>query len=153
MVLDIREDVDLRALLADLPVNIRKHEDKLKVLAKWPSDVSDKIGIDNNDEKGVVGFDKIKELNGLVNVVKKYHPQTAAKYSGAKLQRDVLQLYFKSAFRDGNRSQEGIRTAKRLLRDIENDNPLVDKFLRGSMPVGQLEESAEGHKKDKAGKA
>ncbi len=151
--LDIRNDMDLRALLADLPVNIRKHEDKLKVLAKWPSDVSDKIGIDDNEEKGVVGYDKIKELDGLVNAVRKHHPTTATEFPGPKLNRQMLQLYFGNVFRDGYRSQEGIRTARRLLKKIENDDPLVGKFLRGGMLVGELEESSEAHIKDKGSKA
>ncbi len=73
--LDIRNDVDLRALLADLPVNIQKHEEKLKVLAKWPTDVSDKIGIDDNEESGVVGYDKIKELDSLVNACESITPK------------------------------------------------------------------------------
>jgi len=63
--LDLTNDMDLRALLTDLPVNIRKHEDKLKVQAKWPSDVSDKIGIDGNEESGVIGYDKIKETRPI----------------------------------------------------------------------------------------
>ena len=151
--LDIRNDVDLRALLADLPVNIRKHEDKLKVLAKWPSDVADKIGIDDNEEKGVVGYDKIKELDSFVNAVRKHHPVTASEFPGAKLNRQLLQLYFGNVFRDGYRSQEGIRTARRLIKKMENDAPLVGKFLRGGMLVGELEESSEALIiKDKTGK-
>ena len=150
--LDIRNEVDLRALLADLPVNIRKHEDKLKVLAKWPAEVSDKIGIDDNEEKGIVGFDKIKELNNVVNAITKHHPNTAAQYPGPSLNRQVLQLYSASVFRDGGRSQEGIRTAKAALKKIENDDPLVAKFLKGGMLVGEFAEASESRKKDKAEK-
>src|SRR5258708_6494135 len=150
--LDIRNDVDLRALLADLPVNIRKHEDKLRVLAKWPSDVSDKIGIDDNEEKGVVGYDKIKELDSFVNAVRKHHPDMAAEYPGLKLNRQLLQLYFSNVFPDGGRSQEGIRTARYVVKKIENDNPLVGKFLKGGMLVGEFEELSEAHLKDKAPK-
>src|ERR1039458_7926434 len=149
--LDIRKDVDLRALLAALPVNIRKHEDKLKVLAKWPAEVSDKIGVDDNDARGVVGYDKIKELDGLVNAVRKHHPQAAARYPGAKLNRQVLQLYFSEVFRDGSRSQEGIRKARAVLKKIENDDPLVGKFLNGDVYVGEFTEQSEARKKDKAG--
>jgi hypothetical protein len=151
--LDIRNEIDLRALLADLPVNIRKHEDKLKVLAKWPSDVADKIGIDDNEETGVVGYDKIKELDGLVNAVKKHHPNTAAEFPGPKLNRQLLQLYFGNVFRDGYRSQEGIRAARKVLKKVENDDPLIGRFLKGGMLVGELEESSEAHFKDKTGKA
>jgi len=150
--LDIRNEMDLHALLADLPVNIRKHEDKLRVLAEWPSDVSDKIGIDDNEEKGVVGYDKIKELNTLLNAVRKHHPSAAAEYPGAKLNRQLLQLYFANVFRDGGRSQEGIREARRIVKKIENDDPLVGKFLKGGMLVGEFAESSEAHMKDKAAK-
>jgi len=148
--LDIRNDIDLRALLADLPVNIRKHEDKLRVLAKWPPDVSDKIGIDDSEEKGVVGYDKIKELDSLVNALRKHHPKTADEYPGPKLNRQLLQLYFSNVFRDGGRSQEGIRATRYIVKKIENNNPLVSKFLKGGMRVGEFEALSEAHIKDKA---
>jgi hypothetical protein len=151
--LNIRNEMDLRALLADLPVNIRKHEDKLKVLAKWPSDVSDKIGIDDNEEKGVVGYDKIKELDSLVNTVRKHHPEAAAEYPGPKLNRQLLQLYFSNVFRDGHRSQEGIRVARKALKKIADNDPVVGKFLKGGMLVGEFEELSEIHFKDKGSKA
>ena len=96
------------------------------------------------------GFDKIKELDSLVNAVTKHHPATAGLYSGAKLKQQVLQLYFNNAFRDGYRSQEGIRAARRVIKQIENDDALVGRFLKGGLPVGELEEAAEGHKKDKS---
>jgi hypothetical protein len=151
--LDIRNDMDLRALLSDLPVNIRKHEDKLKVLAKWPSDVSDKIGIDDNEEKGVIGYDKIKELDTLVNAVRKHHPNAAAQYPGQALNREVLKLYFTNAFRDGGRSQQGIRDARAAIKRIANDDPLVSKFLKGGILVGEFVEASESHPKDKGSDA
>jgi hypothetical protein len=147
--LNLSNDVDLRALLADLPVNIRKHEDKLKVLAKWPADVSDKIGIDDNDETGVIGFDKIRELDQLVGAVRAHHPKAAAEYPGQELNRQVLKLYVKNAFRDGGRSQEGIRDARALIKKINNDNPLVTKFLKGGMLVGEFVEASDPHRKDR----
>lgn len=150
--LDIRNEIDLRALLADLPVNIRKHEDKLKILAKWPTEVSDKIGIDDNEEKGVVGFDKIKELDSVVTAVRKHHPNTAANYPGPKLNRCLLDLYFAEVFRDGGRSQEGIRAARAALKKIENDDPLVGKFLNRGMLLSEFVESSEARSKDKGPK-
>jgi hypothetical protein len=145
--LDIRNDVDLRALLADLPVNIRKHEDKLKVLAKWPAEVSDKIGIDENEEKGIVGYDKIKELDSVVNAIKKHHPNTYSQFPGSTLNRQLLELYFSSVFRDGGRSQEGIREARAALKKTEKDAPIVSKFLKGGMMVGEFIQASESHKK------
>lgn len=148
--LDIRNEVDLRALLADLPANIRKHEDKFKLLAKWPMDVSDKIGVDDNDEAGILGFDKVKELDGVVNAIKKHHPKAAAHYPGASLYHQALKLYFSNVFRDGARSQEGIRTARTVLKKLDNDDPAVAKFLGGSLMVGELKQTAENHAKPKA---
>jgi hemerythrin-like domain-containing protein len=150
--LDIRNDMDLRALLSDLPVNIRKHEDKLKVLAKWPQDVADKIGIDDNEEKGVLGYDKIKELDTLVNAVKKHHPKAAALFR-QYLNRQVLTLYSSSVFRDGGRSQQRIRDARAAMKRIENDDPVVSKFLKGNMLVGEFEQASESHAKDKGNAA
>lgn len=147
--LDIRNDMDLRALLADLPVNIRKHEDKLKVLAKWPTDVSDKIGIDDNEETGVIGYDKIKELDTLVNALRKHHPKAAAQYPGQDLNRQLLKLYSANAFRDGGRSQQGIRDARAAVKRIVNDDPLVTKFLKGGMLVGEFAEASEARSKDR----
>jgi hypothetical protein len=150
--LDIRSEVDLRALLADLPVNIRKHENKLKLLAKWPVEVADKIGIDDNEKEGVVGYDKIKELNSLVGTVKKHHPNTAVQYPGLRLNQQVLQLYLSGAFRDGGRSQEGIRDARAAFKKIESDNSVVGKFMKGGMLLSEFVDSSETHKRDKTGK-
>jgi len=151
--LDLTNDMDLRALLADLPINIRKHEDKLKVLAKWPSDVSDKIGIDDNEESGVIGYDKIKELDQFVSAVKRHHPQAAAQYPGQELNRHVLKLYFTNAFRDGRRSQEGIRDARAVMKKIANDDPLVAKFLKGTILVSEFVEASKPHRKDRGAEA
>jgi ParB-like chromosome segregation protein Spo0J len=139
--LDIRKDADLHALLADLPSNIRKHEEKLKLLAKWPEAVSDKIGIDDNDEAEVLGLDKVKELDGLVNAVKKHHPKSASTYAGATLYRQVLKLYFGGKFRDGARSQDGIREARARLKKIEPDHPLVTKLLSGGVTSSEFRDA------------
>jgi len=147
--LDIRRDVDLRALLVDLPANIRKHEQKLRLLSKWPAEVADKIGIDDNDEAGVIGYDKVKELDGVVNALNKHHPKTAGQYSGAKLYRQVLKLYFTNVFRNGTRSQEGIRDARRILKNIENDDPAIGDFLKGGLTVTEFESKAEKRPKKK----
>jgi len=47
--------------------------------------VADRIGVDDDDQKGVVGFDKIKELDSFVNVVKERHPKSAESYPETKL--------------------------------------------------------------------
>lgn len=141
--LDIRNERDLRALLSDMPANIRKHEEKLKLLAKWPADVADKIGVDDNVEAGVIGYDKVKELDGLVNTVRKNHPQTASTHEGDKLYRRVLELYSGDAFRDGRRSQDTIRDARKLIRKLPQDHTAVKKFLKGGVTFSELAAEAE----------
>lgn len=136
--LDVRNERDLQVLLSDLPFSIRKHEDKLKLLARWPSDVADKIGVDDNDEAGVIGFDKVKELDSLVNTVKRGHPNLDTSYPGDQLYRQVLRMYFDGAFRDGRRSQDTIRDARKIIKKLPQDDTLVKKFLKGGMTFSEF---------------
>jgi len=145
--LDIKNEADLHALLVDFPENIRKHEKKLRVVAKWPEDVADRIGVDDDDQKGVVGFDKIRELDSFVNILKKRHPKSAEPYPDTKLNSQALHLYFNGKFNDGKqKSLEGIRKSVRIIKALEKDDPLVAKFLKGTMPVEDFAELAEEHK-------
>jgi ParB-like chromosome segregation protein Spo0J len=141
--LDIRNERDLRALVADLPANIRKHEEKLTLLARWPAEVADKIGIDDDDRAGVIGYDKVKELDGLVNVIRKNHPRSAAVLSSDQLYIRVLEMYRQGAFRDGRRSQDTIRDARRLLKKLPEDHPVVRQFLKGTMRFTEFKAEAE----------
>ena len=141
--LDLSDEKDMRALLADLPANVRKHEEKLKLLAKWPADLAVKVGVDDDDKAGVVGFDKIKELDSVVNTIRKHHPQIASTYSGEKLYRRVLELYFGDVFRDGRRSQDTIRDARRVLKKLPDNNPVVAKLLKGGTTFTTFKDEAE----------
>jgi hypothetical protein len=141
--LDVRNEKHLHALLSDLPASVRKHEDKLKLLAKWPADIGGKIGVDDNDEAGVVGFDKVKELDSLVNTVRRGHPNTSAKYPDENLYRQVLKIYFDGAFRDGRRSQDTIRDARKLIKKLPQDDILVTKFLKGGLTYSEFASEAE----------
>lgn len=141
--LDIKDEKDLRALLADLPVNVRKHEAKLKLLAKWPADVADKIGIDDDDEAGVVGYDKIKELGSLVSTLRRNHPESTKQYDGDQLSKQILKLYLQGMFRDGRRSQDTLRDARRLLKKLPQDHALVKKLVKGTIPFGEFKAEAE----------
>jgi hypothetical protein len=136
--LDVRNEKHLHALLCDLPASVRKHEDKLKLLAKWPADIGGKIGVDDDDDAGVVGYDKVKELDSLVNTVRRGHPEASAKYPEEQLYRQVLRMYFDGAFRDGRRSQDTIRDARKLIKKLPQDHSLVAKFLKGGLPYSEF---------------
>jgi ParB-like chromosome segregation protein Spo0J len=150
--LDIRNDNDLESLLADLPASIRNHRKKLKLLAKWPSEVANKIGVDDNAEAGVIGLDKVKELDLLVGSVKKNHPETAKLFLGDKLQKQVLKLYFNGTFRDGGRSQDTIRDVNRILKKLPQDHPSTKKFLKGSLSLGEFKAETELELSDRTGR-
>lgn len=141
--LDIRNEHDLESLLSDLPARIRKHHEKLKILAKWPSEVADRIGIDDDDAKGVIGFDKVKELNTLVNGVQRSHPETLQDFPGEKLYKQVLKIYFDGSFRDGRRSQDTIRDARSLLRKLPENHPAAKKFIGGTLDFNEFKAEAE----------
>ncbi|HKB92211.1 MAG TPA: hypothetical protein VKC60_16970 [Opitutaceae bacterium] len=148
--LDIRNDKHLHALLVDLPLSVRKHQDKLKLLTKWPADVGGKIGVDDDDEAGVVGYDKVKELDGLVNIVRRGHPDAAASYPEDQLYRQVLRMYFDGAFRDGRRSQDTIRDARKLIKKLPQDHALVKRFLKGGLTFSDFAAEAEPNIHDSA---
>jgi hypothetical protein len=141
--LDIRNANDLKSLLSDLPARIRKHEDKLKILSKWPVEVADRIGVDDDDKAGVIGFDKVKELNALVNGVQRSHPDTSKAFPGDKLYKQALKLYFDGKFRDGRRSQDTIRDARGLLKKLPENHPAAKKFIGGDMEFTQFKAEAE----------
>lgn len=141
--LDLSNENDLRALLADLPANVRKHEEKLKLLAKWPADLASKVGVDDDDKAGVIGFDKIKELDSVVNAIRRHHQQIAASYNGERLYRRVLELYFDDVFRDGRRSQDTIRDARRILKKLPDDSPVVARLLKGGVTFTAFKDEAE----------
>jgi hypothetical protein len=142
--LDFRDDKNRQTLLRDLPEGVRKHESKLKVLAKWPTDAWEKISVDESDEDGVLGFDKLKELDGLVDAIKNRHEEAAAQYEGEKLYRQILKLYTTGAFRDGGiRSQEAIRHMKTVLKKLPANYGPVRAFLAGRIKYRQFADEAE----------
>lgn len=140
--LDIRKEPDLRALVGDMPCNVRKHYSKLRLLSKWPESVADKIGIDDDDKAGILGFEKVKELDGLVTALKRSHPSVAAKYPGDSLYKQVLGLYHKGYFRNGVRSQEAIREGRRLLKKLPKDHPLAAGLVSGSLAFPEFQQAA-----------
>jgi hypothetical protein len=140
--LDIRKEADLRALLGDMPYNVRKHYTKLRLLSRWPESVADKIGIDDDDELGILGFEKVKELDGLVTALKRSHPSIAAKYPGDGAYKQMLDLYHSGYFRDGGRSQEAIREGRKLLKKLPKDHALADGLASGSIAFGEFREAA-----------
>jgi hypothetical protein len=150
--LNIRNEHDLQSLLADLPARIRKHEDKLKILAKWPAEVADRIGVDDDDNAGVIGFDKVKELNTLVNGVQRSHPDSAKAFPGDKLYKQVLKLYFDGRFRDGRRSQDTIRDARSLLKKLPENHPAAKKFIAGGLEFNLFKAEAERHIPERSAK-
>ena len=150
--LDVRNNNDLESLLADLPESIRKHRDKLKLLARWPMEVADKIGVDDNDAAGVIGLDKVKELNGLVTAVQRNHPETAKAFAGDRLYKQVLKLYFDGKFRDGRRSQDTIRDARRLLKKLPQDHQAATRFMKGLVDFNQFKADAEPNLTERSGK-
>jgi hypothetical protein len=140
--LEIRKETDLRALLGDMPYNVRKHYAKLRLLSRWPEAVADKIGIDDDDELGILGFEKVKELDGLVTALKRSHPGVAAKYPGDGLYKQVLTLYHNGYFRNGSRSQEAIREARKLVKKLPKDHALASELAGGTMAFGEFQQAA-----------
>ena len=120
--LDVKDKNDLESLLADLPVSIRNHSKKLQLLAKWPSEIADKIGVDDNTEAGVIGLDKVKELDLLIASIHKNHPAVAKSFSGEKLYKQLMKLYLSGTFRDGGRSQDTIRDVNRILKKLPQES-------------------------------
>lgn len=140
--LSIRNPNDVKSLLADLPLNVRKMEDKLNLLAKWPEQVLEQVGIDDDDSKHIIGFDKIKHLDVVVNAVREQHPKVVREFAGDKLYLQVLDLYFQKLFRGGRRSQETTREAAKLLKQLPQDDPLVKRFLKGKVDFNNFETQA-----------
>jgi ParB-like chromosome segregation protein Spo0J len=140
--LSIRNPNDVKTLLADLPENVRKMEGKLNLLAEWPEQVLDQVGIDDDDSKQIIGFDKIKSLDVVVNAIREQHPRIAREFGGEKLYLQVLELYFQKLFRGGRRSQETTRVAAKLLKELPQDDPLVKRFLKGKVDFGNFESHA-----------
>src|SRR6185295_18893135 len=118
---------------------------KLKILSKWPAEVADRIGVDDDDNAGVIGFDKVKELNTLVNGVQRSHPDATKAYPGDKLYKQVLKLYFDGKFRDGRRSQDTIRDARGLLRKLPENHSAAKKFMSGALEFNEFKTEAERH--------
>ena len=141
--LDISNDNDLNSLLADLPQGIRKQKAKLKMLSKLPKDLAEKISVDENDAAGVIGMDKVKELDRLVNVIRKKHPDISKAFAGEKLYRQAFNLYFGGVFRDGNRSQDAIRRVIKMVSDLPSNHAAVQKFVKGVMGVADFKLAAE----------
>jgi hypothetical protein len=50
----------------------------------------------------------------------------------------VLRLYFDGMFRDGRRSQDTIRDARKLIKRLPQEHPLVKKFLKGGLTYSDL---------------
>ena len=140
--LSIRNPNDLRSLLSDLPLSIRKHKSKLNLLAKWPEAVAERIGIENDDDAKILGYDKVRHLDAVVNAVKDNHPEVANGYPDEKLYTQVLELYFQNRFRGGRRSQETTRDACKLLEKLPQNDSLVKKFLKGKLDFNDFEHQA-----------
>jgi hypothetical protein len=100
----------------------------------------------------VIGLDKVKELNGLVSAVQRNHPETAKAFSGDRLYKQVLKLYFDGKFRDGRRSQDTIRDARRLLKKLPQDHIAGRKFIKGTVDFSEFKAEAEPNVQDRPGK-
>lgn len=143
--LDIRNsDADVEELLSQFPATFAEEmSGKLRVLAQWPKDITDKISIDvrkddGADEPGTIGYRKIELLLRVVKKVRTRHPAIADQYPGEKLHRRVHQLYFDGAFRDGGRSQDGIERVKWVVNNADANEPLVADFLKGAIKANEL---------------
>lgn len=150
--LDIRNDDDVDSLLSDFPAKIRKQREKLKLLAKWPSDLADKVAVDEDPTAGVIGIDKVKELNSFVSAIQNSHPQIAKAFTGDQLHKQALKLYFDGRFRDGRRTQDTIRDARRLLKKLPQDHDAADRFVKGKTDFNEFKADAERGLPDRPGK-
>lgn len=150
--LDVRNEHDLNSLLADLPEGIRKHSDKLKILARWPEDIANLISVDDDQSAGVLGIDKLKELDITVGCLRRHHPGIAESYEGEKLHRQMLHLYNSNHFK-GGKTQVTLRETRTLLKNLPQDHKLVKSFIDGVIDFPAFKAEAEPHVHQRSGGA
>ena len=77
-----------------------------------------------------IGLDKIKALTGIVDEVKKNHPETYQRFGGDKgLTGKLGRMYLSKKFSEGTRSQEAIRRVKAAIKSLpKNAGPVQSYF-------------------------
>jgi predicted site-specific integrase-resolvase len=121
-------------LLADLPINLgEKAQKQLKLLAKWPTDLIHRIAIEHDDKAGVLGIDMLKELDSVVNTLKREHPEVF-KSLGESVREKALEVYFGGKLRaKGQRSQDALRDLRKVLKAAPKNDDQVTQLFDGGI--------------------
>ena len=125
--------------MRDLPARVQAREKDLLILARWHSDVVEKMGEQRGPQQEVIGVDQLRGLDRLLSAVVKEHPHVAEKKGGALEVSKVLgQCFYDQRFADGMRSQEGIRKAIKAVKSLPGDHAAVNEFLSGDIGLRAL---------------
>lgn len=132
--LDLSKGEDIDLLLADLPIELAdKAQKQLKLIGKWRNDVIRRVAIEHDDETGVLGIDMLKELDDVVNAVKRNHPNVY-KALGENLREKTLEVYFGGNLRSkGQMSQDALRDLRKLLKDAPKDDQRISQLFNGDI--------------------
>ncbi len=132
--LDLANGDDMDLLLADLPINLgEKAQKQLKLLAKWPAELIHRIAIEHDDNAGVLGIDMLKELDSVVNTLKREHPEVF-KSLGESAREKALEVYFGGKLRaKGQRSQDALRELRKVLKTAPKNDDHVAQLFNGDI--------------------
>ena len=137
--LSLQNRADIKALVRDLPARVQAREKDLLILARWHSEVVDRMGEQSGSQQEVIGLDQLRGLDRLLSAVVKEHPHVAEKKGGPLEVSKILgQCFYDQRFADGMRSQEGIRKAIKAVKSLPENHAAVDEFLAGDIGLRTL---------------
>ena len=137
--LSLQNRADIKALVRDLPARVQARERDLLILARWHSEVVDRMGEQSGSQQEAIGLDQLRGLDRLLSAVVKEHPHVAEKKGGQLEVSKILgQGFYGQRFADGMRSQEGIRKAIKAVKSLPEDHAAVDEFLSGDIALRTL---------------
>jgi hypothetical protein len=132
--LSLDEPDDIKVLIRDLPEKVRRREKDLLTLARWDPEAMKRLGESYSIAGNTIGIEKVKELTGIVDAVKKAHPQTYETLGRDHgITKKLAKMYLERKFSQGTRSQDAIRQVRSAITELPSNEPLVRRFIRDEL--------------------
>ena len=141
--LDIENPSHVKTLLRDLPMKVQQRQRDLLTLARWDSQMVEKVGEASTAGAGTIGLDKVKGLTRVVDAVKKHHSGLYDRLGGDKgLTKKLGTMYLDQKFSQGTRSQEAIRRVTAGITEAPENDPTVQSYFDHELSYETMARSA-----------
>ena len=128
--LDIQNPSHIETLVRDLPAKVQQRKKDLLILVRWDTQIVNKVGESSHAGADTIGLEMVRALTGIVDTVKKRHPDVYKRLGGDKgLTRKLGTMHLGKKFSQGTRSQEAIRKVKAGIAALPENDRIVQNYF------------------------